>query len=210
MMTNSIPMNQVLCYFYAITNYPDNRIIPMIKKKDSANISADQISLHLSDSSKALAELTANMVYENPSLLKPLLEVSWLDREPWSHRASHVVSLCCCRFPELINPHISQIIGSLRKLNSDGPIRNFLKIFTEVPLNNLSNKNKSILLNRCFDYLSGAFTVGVKVYSMEILFRLSEELPEIRQELFHLIETQLPESSAGFKSRGNKILSRLS
>jgi hypothetical protein len=93
-------------------------------------------------------------------------------------------------------------------VSSEGVIRNFLKIFAEVAIK-LSNKNKSILLNLCFDYLSKSYSVAVKVYSMEILFRLSDEIPEIKRELFNLIDEQLPESSPGFRSRGEKILRKL-
>lgn len=168
----------------------------------------EKIMLHLSDSSKKLAELTASMVYDEPNLLKPLIEVAWLDREPWSQRASRVVSICCCRFPELLKPYVSSIIRNLKDLKSEGPIRNFLKIFMEVPVE-LNNRNKSILLSLCFDYLSGHYAVGLKVYSMDILYRLSEEIPEIRRELYHIIEEQLPESSAGFISRGRKVLKKL-
>jgi len=181
----------------------------MKSKTGKVEYTEENVKQHLADSSKALADLTANMVYDEPSLLNPLIEVAWLDQEPISQRASRVVSICCCRFPELLKPYVSSIVENLKELKSEGPIRNFLKIFAEVPVK-LTNRNKSILLNLCFDYLSKACAVSLKVYSMEILFKLSEDIPEIRRELYHLIEEQVPESSAGFKSRGNKILKKLS
>jgi hypothetical protein len=162
----------------------------------------------LSDSSRTLAELTANMVCDEPVLLKLLVEVAWLQREPWSQRASRVVSICCCRFPELFKPLNSIVIRKLAKINSEGVIRNFLKIFAEIPVN-LNNKDKSILLNLCFDFLSGSHAVAIKVYSLEILYKLSNEIPDIKRELFNLIEERLIESSPGFKSRGEKILKKL-
>jgi hypothetical protein len=166
------------------------------------------IMKQLPDSSRALVDLTANMVYDEPSLLKPLIEVSWLNQDPWSNRASRVVSVCCCRYPELLKPYPASIIQKFTTLNSEGVIRNYLKIFAEVPVK-LTDKYKSILLNLCFDYLTKSYAVAIKVYSMEILYNLSDEIPDIKGELYNLIEEQLPESSPGFRSRGGKILKRL-
>ncbi len=180
----------------------------MAKNNPMERISLQKVREHLGDSSKNLAELTANMVTENPELIEPLLEISFTGSEPWSQRASRVVSICFCRFPEMLKPHVSRIINHLGKLESDGPLRNFLKIFSEVPLN-LSNRNKSMLLNQCFDYLAGNYSIAVKAYSMDVLYHLSTEIPEIKNELFVLIETQIPEFSAGLKSRGKKILKKL-
>lgn len=180
----------------------------MAKNKPAVQISLEKVKEHLGDSSKNLAELTANMVIDNPELIEPLLEISFTGLEPWSQRASRIVSICFCRFPEMLKPHVSRIIAHLGKLKSEGPLRNFLKIFSEVPLR-LSNRNKSILLNQCFDYLAGTWSIAVKAYSMDVLYHLSTEIPEIKNELYLLIETQMPEFSVGLKSRGKKILRKL-
>lgn len=180
----------------------------MAKNKPAEQISLEQVKEHLGDSSKKLADLTVNMVIDNPLLIEPLLEISCTESGPLAQRASRVLSIYFCSFPELLKPHVSRIIADLNKLKSEGSMRNFLKIFSEVPLN-LSNKNKSILLNRCFDYLSENSSIAIKAYSMDILYRFSTEIPEIKNELYHLIESQMPEFSAGLKSRGKKILKRL-
>lgn len=180
----------------------------MNTEKGKLTYTTEMIKQQLSDSSRALVDLTASMVYDEPLLLKLLIEVCWLDKDPWSNRASRVVSVCCCRFPDLLKPYASSIINNLIALNSEGVIRNLLKIFAEVPIK-LSNKNKSILLNLCFDYLSMSNAISVKVYSMQILCNLSDEIPAIKRELYSLIEEQLPESSPGFKSRGEKIMKKL-
>jgi hypothetical protein len=162
----------------------------------------------LADSSKKLADLTASMVYDNPPLLKLLIETSWLDEDPWSQRASRVVSICCCRFPELFQPHCIPIINHLKKLHVESAIRNYLKILAEVPVT-LKNREKTLLLNLCFDYLSGNYSVAVKVYSMQILYNLSLEIPEIGVELCHILEENLPDASPGYRSRSEKILRKL-
>ncbi len=181
----------------------------MSKSKPSEQISLQQVKEHLGDSSKKLADLTVNMIIDNPLLIEPLLEISCTESGPLSQRASRVLSIYFCRFPEMLKPYVSRIITELSKLKSEGSLRNFLKIFSEIPLS-LGNKNKSILLNLCFDYLSGNCSIAVKAYSMDILYRFSAEIPEIKNELYHLIESQMPDFSAGLKSRGRKILKKLS
>ena len=168
----------------------------------------EYIKQQLFDSSRILADLTADMVYDNPDLLKLLLEVSWMDEVPWCQRASRVFAICCCRFPELVKPYASSIISKLGNQKSESVRRNLLKIFTEINIK-LSQRDKSKLLNLCFDYLTGPYSIGVQVYSMDILYKLSLDYPEIQRELFEIIENMLPGASVGFKSRGKKILDKM-
>jgi hypothetical protein len=169
---------------------------------------ADAVKELLADSSRKLKDLTASMVYDNPSLFKLLIEVSWMDEDPWSNRASRVVSVCSCRFPELFRPYCSAIIKQLRSVHSEGVIRNYLKVIAEVPVK-LTQKDKTLLLNLCFDYLSANYAVSIQVYSMQILYNLSLDMPEIGIELGNILEENLPDASAGYRSRGEKILRKL-
>lgn len=187
---------------------PDEIDTMAIKRKTSEPVTPENLMTQLADSSRALADLTANMVFDAPGLLKPLLELSWSDKDPWSNRASRVISICVDRFPELIKPYISGMIKKLVHQRSEGVTRNFLKILSEIPLE-LSERDKSTLLNLSFNYLSSNSAVAIKVYAMQILYNLSYDLPEIKQELYHVIDNQMMEATPGFKSRGLKILKKL-
>lgn len=62
-------------------------------------------------------------------------------------------------------------------------------------------------MNICFAYLeSPAEALAIKVFSMTVLGNLAKLYPEIIPELKLLIEDQLPYQTAGFKSRGKKVL----
>lgn len=168
----------------------------------------DTIKRQLADSSRALAELNASLIIENPNLLNSLLEVSWWDQGPWPERASRAVSLCVGRFPELLKPHIREIISRLKDVKSEGARRNLLKILAEVPIR-LTKREKSNLIGLGFTFLTGNYSVAVKVYSMQILYNMSLEIPEIASELAQIIEDRLPEATPGYRSRGSKILRKL-
>jgi hypothetical protein len=180
----------------------------MSQVKDPSKFTTDQVKIQLADSSQALARLTAYMVYDEPSLFKPMLDVALADRNPHAQRAARIVCICTSAFPELFQPFCSMVIRELRNKHTEGVIRNFLKIIAEVPLK-LSNRDKSILINLCFDYLvSKEYPVAIHVFSMQVLFNLSRELPEIGEELFRILEEQLPEASAGYRSRARRILEK--
>jgi hypothetical protein len=166
------------------------------------------VQAQLSDSSRAIADITANMVYEDTELLKVLFDLSWADKEPWSMRASRVVSICCCRFPELAKPYVSDIISRLLLQKSESARRNFLKIFSDTDIK-LKNRDKSLLLNACFDLLSRRYSIAVRAYSMNILYRLSIDLPDIQKELYEVLSNEMEEYSVGMKSLAKKILKKL-
>ena len=88
-------------------------------------------------------------------------------------------------------------------------MRNFLKTLAEVPVK-LTKKDKSILLNQCFDYLvSIEYPIAVQVFSMQILYNLSEEIPEIGEELYRVLEEKMPDASAGYRSRARRIMQQM-
>jgi hypothetical protein len=202
---------------------PDNLMAPkdptistcclMKKKLNSADPGnpdpmIEKLLLLLHDSSRTLAELTADMVYGDPGLMAPLLSISRM-QDPFAQRASRIVCMCVLRFPELIRPYSTTMINELEGTKSLSVIRNYLKIFAEAPVR-FSGKDKAILVNCCFGYLlSRDFPVGIKMFSMQVLYNLSREIPEISIELAAILADQLPGSSPGFKSRAGKILKKL-
>jgi hypothetical protein len=166
------------------------------------------IKEQLADSSRALADLTVQMIVHNSSLLKDFLELSGQEEYPWCQRASRIISLCGCERPELIKPYLTVIINQLCNSQSESVRRNYLKIFVDVDFR-LKERERSSLLNLCFDFLNGESSIGVKVYSMDILYKLCRNYPELLRELSEIVENQLPGSSPGFRSRGSKVIEKI-
>lgn len=163
----------------------------------------------LVDSSRALADITANIVYENPELLGCLTDLVLSEESPYAQRAARVLAICSLQYPELFVRVRQKITGKIARVQNDGVIRNLFMIYAEMPLA-FTSKERTVLMNLCFDFLISMKTaVSIKVYSMEILYKMVAEMPDIGMELYSIIENQLPFSSAGFKSRGKKILKKL-
>jgi hypothetical protein len=177
--------------------------------KPESKYTLEQARKQLGDSSLALSLLTASMVYEEPSLFGIFVELALQDEKHYAERASRVICICSHRFPELFKPYCSRVINELKNLRNEGAMRNFLKTLAEVPVK-FTKKDTAILLNQCFDYLvSNDYPVAVHVFSMQILYNLSFEIPEIGEELFRILEEKIPDASPGYRSRARRIMKKI-
>jgi hypothetical protein len=69
---------------------------------------------------------------------------------------------------------------------------------------------EGLLLNIAFEWLvSITESVAVKMYCIQILYRLSATEPDILQELFDTIEFQMADGTPGFKSIGTKLMRQI-
>jgi hypothetical protein len=124
-----------------------------------------------------------------------------------TQRAAWVVSHCADEHPWLIEKHIEPMILNLQKPVNDAVKRNTLRVlrYVEIPEDLMG-----IAADICFKYLlSGKEPVAVKVHAMDVLFNITRKFPELKEELKLAIEDQMPFGSAGFRSRGGKILKSL-
>lgn len=159
----------------------------------------------LADSSRALADLTVKMIHDKPLLINDLLDLSASGEYPWNMRAARIVSLYGCEQPGRIKPLLDTLINQIINTRSESVKRNFLKIFVDNEFI-LRQNAKAKLINHCFDLLNGNNTVGTKMYSMVVLYTYCIDIPELLKELYETVESQLPGASAGFRSRGLKIM----
>jgi hypothetical protein len=171
----------------------------------------DSIDLEnlLFDSSRRTADIAVSLIGDYPEIFKKFLDFAIRDNGQYTMRAARVIQLACHNHPELIRPYIKEIIHILPTFKSDGLRRNFLKILTERSLN-LDEDTLGILVSLSFDYLISPFEKpALKVYAMDILYKISQFCPDIRPELISTIEDQIPRSTMAVKSRGKQILSKL-
>lgn len=163
----------------------------------------------LFDSSRRTAEIAVSAIGNNPEIFKKFLDFALQDKGQYAMRAARVVQLASHIHPELIRPYIKEIILKLPTFRNNGLRRNFLKILTERSLN-LDEDTLGTLVNVSFDYLiSPSEKPAMKVYAMEILYRISQFYPDIQSELISTIEDQLPRSTVAVKSRGKQVLAKL-
>ena len=155
---------------------------------------------------KDQAVYVANEVNGNDELFAELMILFFSKDARTCQRAAWVVSHCVERNPWQATPYLGKMVKNLNNNVGDATKRNTVRVlqFVDIP-----EKLWGETIDICFKYLSSNEAIAIKVFSMTVLYNLSQKIPEIRNELKVIIEDQLPYGSAGFKSRGKKILKRL-
>jgi len=65
-------------------------------------------------------------------------------------------------------------------------------------------------VHTCFEWLNDpAEAIALKIYSMTILYKISNTYPDIKPELISSIENEIPKNSPAIRGRGRRILKRL-
>ena len=85
--------------------------------------------------------------------------------------------------------------------------RNVVRLlqFIDIP-----KKNQRAVVDICFKFFNDKKEpIAVRVFSMTVLAHLTKDIPELKNELVPIIEDELPYGSAGFISRGRKVLKEL-
>lgn len=163
----------------------------------------------LVDSSKITAEMAVHTIGDNPVLFKKVLDFALEDKAKYAQRASRVIQKSATKYPDLIRPYFKQIVNAFPDFQNVGLKRNMLRLLSK-HYKELNEEQQGILLDVCFNYLMNSNEKpAVIVYSMDILYEISNQFPDLKMELISCIENQMPTASAGIKSRSKKMLKKL-
>jgi hypothetical protein len=156
--------------------------------------------------SAAQSQKIASFASEDPKRFAQLLEIQNAGNYRINQRASSATALCVKQNASLLTPHIKDLLKLLRTAPSTTQ-RNILRLlqYCRIP-SELMGEASEI----CFDLVvSKKQPIAVKVFSMTVLYNIAREEPGLANELKIVIEDQIEYSSAGFRSRGSKILKGL-
>ncbi len=136
-----------------------------------------------------------------------LMECFFCDTSRISHHASWAVGFCGLKYPSLIIPYLDQMLDYLEQPVHNSIRRNTVRIMAEM---DLPEEFLGRVAEICFKFLDDPKeAIAVRVFSMSVLFNIVKKEPELANELRIVIEDHYPHGSAGFKSRGKKILKAL-
>lgn len=124
-------------------------------------------------------------------------------------RAAWPVSYAVEAHPSLIRKHWGKLIKFMQDpLVHVAVKRNSLRLMQDL---DIPEKYHGEIMNLCFDYIMRINeAAAVKAFALTVLDNLSKTYPEIKQELATIIETQWDTETPAFRSRGRKILLRIS
>jgi 8-oxo-dGTP diphosphatase len=156
------------------------------------------------------ADWIATSAIDNPEIFKKLLEYSFSDDKKLAFHSSWTLTKVCDKYPEIIYPHLAEIIESLDRIENESARRSFLRIISLTNLSRIGTKHHGMLAEHCFNALRSGFSaIAVKAYSMETLYKLARIYPELTNELAATINMLQGEGSAGIIARGKIILKKL-
>lgn len=122
-----------------------------------------------------------------------------------TQRAAWIIGICADNHPELIRPHLGQLVEKIREPGvHDAAKRNVVRILqtAEIPRRLLGT-----VATLCFGYLgSSGEPIAVRAFSMTVLARIARIEPDLKRELRLVIEQQLPYGSAGIRAHARKVL----
>ncbi len=153
--------------------------------------------------------LLTDYLVEYPQEIGYLTDIGLHESKKESWRALWIIDKVHEKNPELIRPYIPQFIEALPLISNESKLRHLLKLISLNPI----PENQ---LGTLWDYGLNEFTnaarpIAIRVNAMQLLFEVSETIPDLKPELIQLIEHEIEfHGSAGIKSRGKKLLGKLS
>lgn len=163
----------------------------------------------LAEHSKAQTNKIIAWVGDSQQRFDELFNLFLNDEYRVTQRAAWPLSYIAIAYPKLIVKHFGKLIKNLHKPGIHNSIkRNTVRLLQEI---NIPQRFHGEVMNLCFDYISTpGEAVAVKAFSLSILQKLSNQYPDIKQELKTIIEDRWDFETAAFKSRAKRILKELS
>jgi len=162
----------------------------------------------LKEHSKENTVLIVSYIEDHPKKVEDLMNIFLNESYRLIQRSAWVVGDLGRSKPEWIKPYIPRMIQNLKKTDIHvAAKRNTMRYLEEIEL---EEEVWGDLLDIAMKFLSkNDESVAVKVFSMTVAYNIIKHIPELKDELRIVIEDQLPYGTAGFKNRGQKIISAL-
>jgi hypothetical protein len=161
------------------------------------------------ENSKAQRQKIVDCVGKDTTMVAALIGVFLSGDYTLVQRAAEPLAMIARAHPTLIKPYLKRIIQNLKQPNlNDAVTRNTLRLLQEVEIPASLHGDVTQL---CFHYLTDVkAAIAIKVFAMTVLANITSKHPELKNEMKLIIEDQLPYGSAGFVSRGRKVIKQLS
>lgn len=152
-------------------------------------------------------DLVTHWVIEHPGSEKLLVELMLSHKPKVAERASWVMEKISDRVNGYFQPYLPEILKVLKHIPSSSTRRTLAKVLM---LHSIPEDYEGTMLDFCISAIeSPKEPVAVKANCMTILFNLLPKYPDLKNEIFAIIENQIPHNSVGFKSRFKVLKQKL-
>ena len=174
-----------------------------ISRSDNNSV-MDYETLLMQQLSRQHVEFVAFCIGNHQKEFARLMDIVLHGKEPVVQRAAWAMDVCLEKNPELLAPYVETLIDALHSFSNNGVKRQVVKALSS---RKIPEKYEGEMVDLCFRWLqSPDVPVAIKVHCMQILANITERHPDLAEELRTVIIEQIPRNSAGFSSRGRKIL----
>lgn len=163
----------------------------------------------LFDSSKINGLMVTEYALKNKIFFENLFSIIISEEEKYSVRASYVLCLISSKNPEIIKPRIPELIEIINNVKNSGIKKNLLKIFVSY-IRVEDEDHIGLLVDMCFRFIkSSVESIATRVYSMEILYKMTRLEPDLKNELILVLDEVIINSDKAVLSCARKIRKRL-
>ena len=159
-------------------------------------------------------------VLERPETLKELLQYGFANDPDISHKANWALEFVCREKLDLLYPYLDYFFEQLPEVTHHGSVRSLSHICELIVIANYKTKDpllvetfseshKKTLTECSFDWMISPQKVACQARAMTCLYYLGTEKDWIHPELKSILEANLHQGSAGYQSRGKKILEKI-
>jgi hypothetical protein len=159
----------------------------------------------LAEHSKATCDKITKWVGNSQKRFNELFDLFLNSEYRVNQRAAWPLSYCVINHPELISTHLAKLVKNLHKAGIHDSIkRNTVRLLQHI---DIPKKFHGEIMDICLRYISTpAEPVAVKAFSLSILQNLSQQYPEIKNEVKLIIEERWPYETAAFHTRARKFM----
>ncbi len=152
-------------------------------------------------------DLWKKSVSADSKLFDYLFQSIFSDDRRMAWRSCWIIDTASEEFPHLLSDRLYQIIEALLSTKESSLKRHFTRILCRYQI---PEEYMAAIVDRCFELLVPIEPPAVRVNAMQLLFNISQQIPDLKGELTSVIESLLEEGgSAGFVNRCARLLRQL-
>jgi hypothetical protein len=164
-------------------------------------------SLLLEEHSRARTDKVAELIGGNPDRFEIAWDIFCNGNPPLPQRMAWVISVVTDAHPSIAARYAASVAARLPFLNHSAEIRAALHVLMKTPI---PRECMGDLLECLYPWLQNAnLPAATRVYSMQVLYNISEMEPALKPELAIVIETLRMEASPAFQARARHLLPKL-
>jgi len=152
-------------------------------------------------------EVWRKTVIADKEFFDQLFRLIFSDDKRVAWRSCWIIDTAAEECPDLLADKIPEIIEGLISTKNSSLKRHFTRILCRYQI---PQPYLGAVVNKSFELLVPSEAAAVRVFAMQLLFNISQELPDLKGELICVLESLQEEgATAGFINRSGKLLRRL-